>query len=224
MQVEIGSTINGFIILEDYGNDEKKVWRVKVVCKACQIPFTTSFYSLKRIKGCGCNRPRQLKPLPEFINGFRIIKCHGYDSQRGVRWATVECKICKKEYEVDPNKLKYRKHCGCIRLGVVASKYVKEYPGMVQSYKHMQQRCYNKKNKDFHNYGARGISICEDWLKDRNNFYSWSLSNGYVSGLTIDRIDNDKGYEPDNCRWVTMSEQGKNTRRCWSYRLKKNDH
>ena len=202
------SEINGVKIIKETRKDY-----VLAVCKYCKKEWETNLYTLPNKKSCGCSSWKQLKPLPEYINGFKTIKCHGYNKEKGYRWATVECKECKREYEVDPNKLKYRKHCGCLKKGIVASKCKKEYPKMVESYKHMKQRCYNKNDKDYHNYGARGIKICEEWLNDRNYFYEWALMNGYVDGLTIDRINNDLGYSPENCRWVPMCEQGKNTRR-----------
>lgn len=77
----------------------------------------------------------------------------------------------------------------------------------------MKQRCYNPNNKNFKDYGGRGITVCEEWLNDVQAFYEWSMKNGYKEGLTIDRIDNDKGYSPDNCRWTTMKVQRKNQRK-----------
>jgi hypothetical protein len=207
--------INGFQIIEDLGKDEKRVWRVKVICKACNKPFVTTYYSLHRIKGCGCNRPKKLAPLPEFINGFKTIKCHGYNKEKGVRWATVECKECKRVYDVDPNKLQYRKHCGCMKKGTIATKYKKSHPQLAQAILHMKSRCYNKNNQDYYNYGARGITVCDEWLHDSNKFCEWSLANGFESnkGLSIDRIDSSKGYFPENCRWTNATEQSRNTRR-----------
>lgn len=76
----------------------------------------------------------------------------------------------------------------------------------------IKARCYNPANKDFRNYGARGITVCDEW---RNNFWAfaeWAYANGYSPALTIDRIDNDKGYGPDNCRWVDRAQQNRNKR------------
>jgi len=71
----------------------------------------------------------------------------------------------------------------------------------------MKQRCYNPNNQHYQWYGAKGITICDDWLGDNGlqNFFEWSLSHGYNENLTIDRIDSSKGYSPDNCQWVTSS-------------------
>jgi hypothetical protein len=202
--------INGFLVVERLESNF-----AKVICKICKNEFVTAYYSIKRLKSCGCGRPSQLKELPEFINGFKTIKCHGYDTKRGVRWATVECKKCHRIYECDPNKLKYRKHCGCMKKGVIACRYTKSHPQLAQTYKHMMARCYNKNNQDYYNYGARGIIVCDEWLKDRNLFCEWALKNGFKenNNLSIDRIDNDKGYSPDNCRWANSIMQSRNTRR-----------
>ena len=75
----------------------------------------------------------------------------------------------------------------------------------------MKTRCYYPKSKDYKNYGGRGIKICDEWL-NYDNFRNWSISTGYQEGLTIDRIDNDRNYEPSNCKWVTMKEQQRNKR------------
>lgn len=207
--------INGFKVIGNIWVNENNCYKCNALCKECEKEFVTNYHSLGRIKSCGCARPSQLKPLPEYINGFRTIKCHGYDTKRRLRWATVECKECKKEYEVDPNKLKDRKHCGCMKKRVIACRYAKSHPQLAQTYKHMMSRCYKEKNKDFYNYGARGITVCDEWQQDRNRFCEWALVNGFENNkkLSIDRIDNDKGYSPDNCRWANAAIQGRNTRR-----------
>jgi len=72
-------------------------------------------------------------------------------------------------------------------------------------------RCLNKNNKDYQDYGGRGITVCDEW-KIPEMFFGWAFLNGYNVNLSLDRIDTNKGYSPDNCRWVTMSEQQRNKR------------
>lgn len=77
----------------------------------------------------------------------------------------------------------------------------------------MKERCHNLNHEAYHNYGGRGIEVCSEWRKDFMNFYNWAMANGYAEGLTIERVDSNKGYSPDNCTWIPKSEQARNTRR-----------
>ena len=202
--------INGFKVIR-----VTKKYYCMAICKHCNKQWETNIYTLKSKVSCGCISWHQLKPLPKCINGFKTIKCLGYNQERGVRRAIVQCKECKKEYEVDPNKLQYRKHCGCLKMGVVACRYAKSHPQLSQAYKHMISRCYNVNDQDYYNYGARGIRVCAQWKKDRNIFCEWAIENGFKNNekLSLDRIDGKKGYNPSNCKWSTATEQARNTRR-----------
>lgn len=73
----------------------------------------------------------------------------------------------------------------------------------------MITRCENPHNASWKTYGGRGISICKEWRSSFQSFYDWAMSHGYSDDLTIDRIDNDRGYSPDNCQFITKSENTK---------------
>lgn len=74
----------------------------------------------------------------------------------------------------------------------------------------MKSRCYNKNNPRYHRYGGRGITVCDEWLHNPKAFCEWALSHGYEDTLSIDRINNDNGYSPDNCRFADMNTQALN--------------
>ena len=76
----------------------------------------------------------------------------------------------------------------------------------------MLARVNNPKHKYYKDYGGRGITVCDEWKRDFKCFYNWAIISGYAEGLTLDRIDNDGNYCPDNCRWITHFEQQSNKR------------
>lgn len=110
------------------------------------------------------------------------------------------------------------KSCGCLHIDSTRkrfSKHGKSGTRLYNVHKEMIQRCSNLKHKNYDRYGGRGITVCDEWKNDFEAFYDWSMANGYdekalYGQCTIDRIDNDKGYSPDNCRWVDYKVQSNN--------------
>lgn len=91
-------------------------------------------------------------------------------------------------------------------------KHGKRHTRLYSIWANIKTRCYNPNDPHFERWGGRGITVCDEWKVDFQSFYDWSMSHGYRDDLTIDRIDNDKGYSPDNCRFVSVSEQNQNKR------------
>lgn len=146
-----------------------------------------------------------------------IEKTDKRDSNGSVIWL-CRC-ACTNEILVKSNSLTsgHTKSCGCINKER-ASEFCKTHfrthnlrtHRLYNTWEHMKQRCYNKNNKDYKNYGARGIIVCNEWLDDFMIFYSWAISNGYRDDLTLDRVNVNGNYEPNNCRWATQGEQNNN--------------
>ena len=78
------------------------------------------------------------------------------------------------------------------------------------AYTNMKFRCYDPRGKCYYRYGGRGIEVDSAWLTSYHVFREWALANGFKDGLTLDRIDNNKGYSPENCRFITQAEQSRN--------------
>ena len=107
------------------------------------------------------------------------------------------------------------KSCGCYNSESAKKRFTKHNLSNTKLYKvwqGMKTRCYDKNFIYYCNYGARGITICDEWKNNFMTFYNWAMANGYKEGLTIDRINNDGIYEPSNCKWSTRAEQNRNKR------------
>lgn len=104
----------------------------------------------------------------------------------------------------------HTKSCGCFKFASRNKKHGMRHTRIYNIWCGMKKRCYDKNEPCYCLYGAKGITVCDQWLNDFLEFYNWSIQNGYNDELSIDRIDNSKGYSPNNCRWVTIAQQQRN--------------
>ena len=132
------------------------------------------------------------------------------DRHRNSRWICV-CD-CGKKKEIHGMSLRRGKtlSCGCLGMEAV-TKHGKRNQRIYKVWRSIKDRTGNCNDRRYKNYGGRGIGLIDEW-GEFSAFYAWAIRNGYTEELTIDRIDNDKGYYPDNCRWVDMKTQSNNRR------------
>lgn len=135
--------------------------------------------------------------------GLILIETMGHE----YRWGRnrligkFRCPFCRKENIYFLDKAMQYKSCGCMRCVKHGDSKIRLY----KIWKGMKKRCNNRRSVSYKSYGAKGISICKEWL-NYINFKIWALENGYRDNLTIDRINNNGNYCPENCRWITKEK------------------
>ena len=146
----------------------------------------------------------------QYFDRLLVIRRAPNSKSNRTRWL---CRCdCDNHVVVHSSRLVKRKilSCGCNGLEYNETKY--SYTKLYRIWDAIKQRCYNPNSKQFKDYGGRGITVCDEWRNNSLAFRKWALASGYREILQIDRIDNDKGYSPGNCRFVTRKEQMRNRR------------
>ena len=148
--------------------------------------------------------------IPRLV-GETYMKYATKNSNQRNRFGIYECPYCGREFESAVSYIKNgTKSCGCFNANRA---HGLSNHRMYSTWLNMLDRCYNKNSKRFNDYGGRGIKVCEEWL-DIKNFVDWvENKSNWGEGLTLDRIDNDKGYSPDNCTFSTKTTQVLNRRK-----------
>ena len=142
-----------------------------------------------------------------------VLRFVGRDKEYRDLW---ECRCtCGKTVAVTGKSLRNgtKKSCGCMQYRWASMKNTKH--GMSNSrlyniWTGMKSRCFNSKDRKFKNYGMRGITVCPEWRDNFAAFASWAVGNGYEPSLTIERIDVNGNYCPENCTWIPAEKQGAN--------------
>ena len=139
-----------------------------------------------------------------------LYECN-FKSNDGHRMFHVKCSECGWETDKQMHQIKYVKECKHKnRFGeYIAPGKIWNNKRLCVIFKGMLDRCYNPKERTYRWYGAKGIKVCDEWIQNPRSFEEWALDNGYQDGLTVDRIDESKDYSPDNCRWITLSDNAK---------------
>lgn len=162
------------------------------------------------------NENNEELPKPILLEDLGMIY-HTESSKTKVRFGLYKCGFCGTEFKANTSAVARGKtrSCGCYGIRRIKETNTIHSCSGTRIYgiwNKMRYRILDTENPKYDIYGGRGITICEEWKNDVKSFYDWAMANGYSDDLSIDRIDNNGNYCPENCRWTTKSIQSRNQR------------
>lgn len=212
---------------EDYvspkGKHESK-WLCKCECGNEKSVRQSDLHS-RRTQSCGkcksaLNKTEQKKLYGKFLDitnqKFGKLTALYRVGQNNKHHSIWHCKCeCGKEKDILIDSLRSgrTKSCGCLVKQKTTERNTIHGFSKTRIYKEwkaMKERCYRMTHQYYNYYGGKGIEVCEEWKNSFKNFYEWAINNGYQDDLTLDRMDNNKDYMPNNCKWSTQIEQANN--------------
>ena len=223
--IEYGTIIEDWTVLDRmaylHSTDKHSLYAVK--CNKCgwQTLCRGDYLAKHKTPKCKVCLREQKRVVPGTKFGkLRVSRIIQSGNSR--RDTIVECLCdCGKVCAVKEDCLFYgtTKSCGCSRSKIGKSNPNYRHGGLTKTnkdplyahYRAMKERCYNPNYHHYYRYGERGIFVCQEWLDNFLIFKEWALKHGYKKGLSLDRINNDEGYTPQNCRWVDQKTQVRNS-------------